>query len=284
MNITRRSLILAAASMPFAASAQTIQVTGAGATFPAPLYHRWAQDAERKIGVKVNYQSIGSGAGINQIRSRTVTFGATDAPLTDPGDLYQFPTIEGEVVAIFNIPGIRSINLTMEVVNRIYKGELTRWNAPAIVALNPGVRIPAMPIAPVYRGDGSGTTFIWTNAMKRAGNWDDAGTSIRWPVGMGARGNEGVTNMVARTPGAIGYAEVAFARINNLPYATLDSSVVGRTYILLPKQPRDRAAHNKAVEFFEYAFTEGLAVASNMYYKPLPSSEYASIISELKSL
>lgn len=284
MNITRRSLILAASCMPFAAMAQTTQVTGAGATFPAPLYHRWAQDAERKIGVKVNYQSIGSGAGINQIRSRTVTFGATDAPLTDPGDLYQFPTVEGEVVAIFNIPGIRSINLTMTIINKIYKGEVTRWNDSSIASINPGVRFPSLVIAPVYRADGSGTTHIWTNAMKRAGNWDDAGTSIRWPTGLGARGNEGVTNTVSRIPGSIGYAEIAFAKINNVPYATLESSVIGRTYILLPKQPRDRAAHNKAVEFFEYAFTDGLEVASRLFYKPLPSSEYATIISELKSL
>ena len=284
MNITKRSLMLAAASMPFVAAAQTIQITGAGATFPAPLYHRWAQDAEAKIGVKVNYQSIGSGAGINQIRSRTVTFGATDAPLDDPGDLYQFPTIEGEVVAIFNVPGIRNINLTMPIINMIYKGEVTKWNDRIIASINPGIRLPSLAIAPVYRADGSGTTHIWSNAMKRAGNWDDAGTSIRWPTGFGARGNEGVTNTVARTPGAIGYAEIAFARMNSVAYATLESSVVGRTYILLPKQPRDRAAHNKAVEFFEYALTDGLAVASSLFYKPLPSSEYASIISQLKSI
>lgn len=284
MSITRRSLILASSTIPFAAAAQAVQVTGAGATFPAPLYHRWAQDATARIGTRVNYQSIGSGGGVNQIRSRTVTFGATDAPLDDPGDLFQFPTVEGEVVAIFNVPGIRSINLTMSVINRMYRGEITRWNDAAITALNPNVRLPSVPVSVTYRADGSGTTYIWTNAMKRAGNWEDASTSIRWPVGVGARGNEGVTNMVTRIPGSIGYAEIAFAKINNVPYATLDVEVIGKTYILLPRQPRDRAAHDKAVEFFEYSFTNGLETATRLFYKPLPSTQYASIIAELKSI
>lgn len=271
-------------AIPNLSQAQGVQVVGAGASFPAPLYQRWATDATPIIGTRINYQSIGSGAGVNQIRARTVTFGATDAPLEDPGDLYQFPTVQGEVVAAVNIPGVRAINLTMDLINKIYKGEIKRWGEPAIVALNQGVRLPNLPITPVYRADGSGTTFIWTRAMVAAGGWSDSGTSINWPVGQGARGNEGVASIVSRTLGAIGYIELVFAKVNNISYAKLDVDVKGRTFILMPREPRDRATHDKAVEFFEYCFTRGQDVARRMFYEPLADNEYASIIADLKKI
>lgn len=283
--LDRRSILFSAILfLPTVSRAQQVQVTGAGATFPAPLYHRWAADAESAIGTRVNYQSIGSGGGINQVRARTVTFGATDAPLSDPGDLFQFPTVEGEVVAAFNLPGIASLNLTMELVNSIYAGRITRWNDLAIQALNPTVRLPNVPLSPVYRADGSGTTFIWTTAMRAAGNWDSVGTSIAWPTGQGARGNEGVTNIVRRSPGSIGYIEKTYAVVNRVPYATLDVQVRGKTYILLPREPRDRAAHSKAVEFFDYCLTRGLETARRMHYEPLSDAEYGAILQELKSI
>lgn len=284
--ITRRALLQIPAMLvvPSLSLAQGVQVVGAGASFPAPLYQRWATDASAVIGTRINYQSIGSGAGINQIRARTVTFGATDAPLEDPGDLYQFPTVQGEVVAAVNVPGVRTLNLTMEVVNKIYKGEIRRWAEPAIASLNPGVRLPNVPITPVYRADGSGTTFIWTRAMSAAGGWSDSGTSINWPTGQGARGNEGVASIVSRTIGAIGYIELVFAKVNNIVYAKLDVEVKGRTFILMSREPRDRAAHAKAVEFFEYCFTRGQDVARRMFYEPLTDDEYAGIIAELRKI
>lgn len=265
-------------------ASQLAPLTGAGATFPSPLYQRWAQDYRTQTGNQVNYQSIGSGAGINQIRARTVNFGATDAPLVDTGNMFQFPTVEGQVVLAFNIPGVRQIKLTMSIVAKIYRGEITRWNHPIIVSNNPGLRIPNLPISVFYRADGSGTTFVWTNALKEAGVWDSAGTSISWPTGSGARGNEGVTNSIQRVPGAVGYIEYAFAKINNLTVAELDREVKARTFVLVHRTGVDPATQESLYKFFEWCFNQGLEVVSRLYYKPLPASEYISILKELRSI
>jgi len=262
--MNRRSLLVATAALiSTPALSQQITVTGAGATFPAPLYHRWAAEAQRTIGVQVNYQSIGSGAGINQIRARTVVFGATDAPLQDPGDLYQFPTRE---------------------IISIYLGNITMWNDPAIVALNPGKSIPRLPIVPVYRADGSGTTFIWTKGMKEepGSQWTDVGTSVRWPTGQGARGNEGVAATVQRTRGAIGYVEYAYSKINNIPI--INQYVAGKTYILLPREPKDKSAHNEAIRFFTWCLKEGRGTAETMHYHTLTMEETNKIINDLSSM
>lgn len=285
--MNRRDLLLGIpAGMMFVmtAGAQTTTITGAGATFPAPLYHKWAQEAQKAIGVQVNYQSIGSGAGINQIRARTVVFGATDAPLQDPGDLYQFPTVEGRVVPIFNLPGITDLNLTMREIINIYLGNITMWNDPAIVALNPGKSIPRLPIVPVYRADGSGTTFIWTKGMKEepGSQWTDVGTSVRWPTGQGARGNEGVAATVQRTRGAIGYVEYAYSKINNIPI--INQYVAGKTYILLPREPKDKNAHNEAIRFFTWCLKEGRGTAETMHYHTLTMEETNKIINDLSSM
>ena len=286
--MNRRDLLLCIpAGMMFVmtAKAQGVAVTGAGATFPAPLYYKWAELAEKEIGVKINYQSIGSGAGINQIKARTVDFGATDSPLEEPGDLYQFPIVEGRVVPIFNVPGVDTLNLTMPIIVKIYQGQITSWNDPAITAINPGKNIPRIPIVPIYRADGSGTTFIWTKGMRESNSgWTDVGTSVRWPTGQGARGNEGVAATVQRVRGAIGYVEFIYAKNNNIPFGVGFDHPVGKTYILLPKEPKNRATHDAAVKFFEWCMTKGLNTAREMHYYTLPHEDYDKIIRDLKSL
>lgn len=210
---------------------QQATLTGAGATFPAPLYHQWAADAQRHVGFQINYQSVGSGAGVNQIINRTVHFGASDAPLTPErlaqNNLLQIPTVTGSLVLAYNVPGVApgTLRLTPEVLVAIYRGEIQMWNHARLVEINPGVNLPRLPIVPLYRADGSGTTWIFTQYLSRVSEaWRDsvgAGTSVRWPAGQGARGNEGVSANVARTRGAIGYVESSFAVINNLHVAQL---------------------------------------------------------------
>jgi phosphate transport system substrate-binding protein len=230
--VNRRSLLAltaGAATTPFLARgayAQAATITGAGATFPRPLYDRWAAAAREGVGISLNYQSIGSGGGINQIAARTVDFGATDAPLTvaqmTERSLFQFPTVMGSVVLTVNLPGVanHALRLTPEVITEIFFGRLNRWNDPRIVELNRDLRIPPIPVSVGYRADGSGTTWAWTNYLSRISEeWRTGpgfGTSVRWPAGNGARGNEGVSNIVRNTPGAIGYVENAYAVVNRL--------------------------------------------------------------------
>ncbi|MGG5817884.1 phosphate ABC transporter substrate-binding protein PstS [Falsiroseomonas sp. HW251] len=229
--MNRRTLLLGSSAALGAmglrpALAQAATVTGAGATFPRPVYERWGQAAREPLGVTLNYQSIGSGGGINQITNRTVDFGATDAPLPEAQlterRLMQFPTVMGSVVPIVNIPGVadNALRLTPEVLVEIYLGTITRWSDAKIAELNPGLRIPNLPVSPVYRADSSGTTFVFTSYLARLSPaWKDgpgAGTSVQWPKGQGQRGNEGVSNAVRNTPGAIGYTENAYATVNRL--------------------------------------------------------------------
>lgn len=226
----RRSFLLgasAALTLPaFGAHAQGAQITGAGATFPNPVYQKWAEAARGPTGIQVNYQSVGSGAGINQIRNRTVDFGATDAPLNaqqlTEGNLLQFPTVMGSLVAIVNIPGITDdqLRLTGPILADIYLGKITRWNDPRITQINPGLALPNLAIAPAYRADGSGTTFVWVSYLAAVSpEWKEkvgVGTSVRFPAGTGARGNEGVAGTVRNVRGAIGYVENAYAITNKL--------------------------------------------------------------------
>jgi phosphate transport system substrate-binding protein len=232
--VNRRTLLLGTGAAAFAptilgtrpAWAQQATITGAGATFPRPLYERWAQAAREAIGIQLNYQSIGSGGGINQITARTVDFGASDAPLTTEQlterSLLQFPTVMGSVVLSANLPGVadNALRLTPEVIGDIFLGKITRWNDPRIVELNREIRIPNMPLGVAYRADGSGTTWVWTTYLSRiSSEWRErvgAGTAVRWPVGNGARGNEGVSNIIRNTPGAIGYIENAYAVVNRM--------------------------------------------------------------------
>ena len=192
-------------------------ITGAGATFPYPIYSKWAEAYRAKTGVGLNYQSIGSGGGIKQILARTVDFGASDAPLEpaqlEKDGLVQFPMVMGGVVPVVNIEGIKpgALRLSGAMLADIYLGKISKWNAPAIAALNPGVKLPDQDITVVARSDGSGTTFIFTNYLsKLSAEWKDkAGnnTSVKWPAGVSGKGNEGVAAYVQRLPGSIGYVE-----------------------------------------------------------------------------
>src|SRR5215472_16485602 len=229
-----KSLIGAVAGLTlaaFASQAQAVDISGAGATFPYPIYAKWAAAYKGVSGVGLNYQSIGSGGGIAQIKAKTVTFGATDAPLK-PADLQkfglaQFPTVIGGVVPVVNISGVSPGQLVLDgqTVADIYMGKVTRWNDPEIKKLNPSVNLPGQAIAVVHRSDGSGTSFIYTTFLSRmSDDWKKnvgAGTSVDWPVGIGAKGNEGVAGNVAQTAGSIGFVEYAYAKQNNLAYTKM---------------------------------------------------------------
>jgi phosphate transport system substrate-binding protein len=219
--------LLAVMVVPAAAA----EITGAGSTFVYPVLAKWADAYKKETGIGLNYQSIGSGGGIKQITNKTVTFGASDMPLT-PEDvaknhLVQFPIINGAVVPILNLPGIKPGELTLDgpTIAKIFLGDIIKWNDPAIAKLNPGVKLPTTAIAVVHRSDGSGTTFIWTNYLSKVSpDWKQKvgdNTAVEWPVGIGAKGSEGVSNNVAQTVGSLGYVEYAYAKQNNLTYAKM---------------------------------------------------------------
>jgi len=226
---------VAAAGMFSAAYAQEVkEITGAGASFPAPLYSKWAADYYKATGVKVNYQSVGSGAGLKQIDAKTVAFGASDMPLKEDElekkGLVQFPTVIGGVVPVVNIKGIEpgKLKLNGQVLGDIYLGKITKWNDPAIVALNPGVGLPDAAISPVRRADGSGTTFVFTNYLSKVNaEWKSKvgeGTAVNWPVGAGGKGNEGVAAFVGRLPNSIGYVEYAYVKQNKMAYVQMQNA------------------------------------------------------------
>jgi phosphate transport system substrate-binding protein len=230
MNIlTRLTLIGAAACATCAASAADI--SGAGATFPYPIYAKWADAYKTATGVGLNYQSIGSGGGIKQIKAKTVTFGASDMPLKpedlNSAGLLQFPMIIGGVVPVVNIKGVTPGALLLDgaTIASIFLGDITQWNDPAIKKLNPKLALPATAIAPVYRSDGSGTNFLFSDYLSKSSpkfkSIIGANTSVQWPTGIGQKGNEGVANMTIQTDGAIGYVEYAFAKQNKMAYTLL---------------------------------------------------------------
>lgn len=215
----------------FTGSAEAQQITGAGATFPAPVYTKWGAAAKPAIGIQLNYQAIGSGGGQNQILNRTVDFGASDAPMApdklQSGTLLQFPTVMGAVVPIVNVPGVQlnALKLTGPVLADIFLGNIVKWNDPKIAALNPGVSLPNLAVAPVHRADGSGTTFVFASYLSAVSpEWKDkvgADTSVSWPAGAGAKGNDGVAATVRNTRGGVGYVENAYATQNRLVTAQL---------------------------------------------------------------
>ncbi|WP_372524783.1 phosphate ABC transporter substrate-binding protein PstS [Piscinibacter sp.] len=222
---------IAAIGLASAVGAHAQDVTGAGATFPAPLYAKWADAYNKVTGARINYQSVGSGAGLKQIRSKTVDFGASDMPLKDDelakDGLVQFPTVIGGVVPVVNIPGIKAgqIKLTGQVLGDIYLGKITKWNDAALTALNPGVALPDAAISVVRRADGSGTSFIFTNYLSKVNaEWQakvGEGTAVNWPTGAGGKGNEGVAAFVTRLPNSIGYVEYAYVKQNKMIYTQL---------------------------------------------------------------
>ncbi|HEY6774009.1 MAG TPA: phosphate ABC transporter substrate-binding protein PstS [Oxalicibacterium sp.] len=231
LNLFVKSAVIAAGAALTITSAMAADITGAGATFPYPIYSKWAESYKAATGTGLNYQSIGSGGGIKQIKAKTVDFGASDMPLK-PADLeeaglVQFPAIMGGVVPIVNLEGVApgQMKMTPEVLANIYLGKITKWNDGKISAINPGVKLPDSDITVVHRSDGSGTSFLWTNFLSQTNadfkNEVGAGTAVKWPVGVGGKGNEGVAANVQRIKGSIGYVEYAYAHKNKLSHTQL---------------------------------------------------------------
>src|SRR5271170_3372002 len=239
----RRTILLISAVLTLGAivwAQNPLLINGAGATFPNPIYSKWFDTYHQKNGnVQFNYQPVGSGAGIKQMTDGTVDFGATDGPMNDEqikvyeskrgSTILHFPTVLGAVVPTYNIPGVTgALNFTPEALAGIYLGKITKWNDPAIAGPNPGAKLPAQDIVVVHRSDGSGTTYIWTDYLSKVNDeWKgkvNKSTSVNWPVGLGGKGNEGVTGLVKQTPNAIGYVELIYAAQNNVTYGAVKNS------------------------------------------------------------
>ena len=302
------------------------EITGAGASFPAPIYSKWASEYNKATGVKVNYQSIGSGGGIKQIDSKTVDFGASDMPQTDEvlkskGQM-QFPTVMGGVVPVINVKGIEpgAMKLTGQLLGDIYLGKITRWNDPAIKALNPSLSLPDAAIAPVNRADGSGTTFIFTNYLSKVNpEWKakvGEGTAVKWLVGAGGKGNEGVASFVGRLPNSLGYVEYSYVKQNKLNYAVVQNAagnfvkpeddtfkaaaagadwnksfyqiltnqagkdawpISGATFILMHLKQDKPANATETLKFFNWAYANGTKSAADLDYVPMPPAVVTAI-------
>ncbi len=327
------ALTLALAAAAGVALAEgSLLVNGAGATFPFPLYSKWFSDYNKlHPELKFNYQSIGSGGGIKQITEKTVDFGASDAPMTDeelskaPG-LVHVPTVLGAVVVTYNAP-VEGLRLTKESLAGIFLGKITKWNDPALAKDNAGTKLPDAAVTVVHRSDGSGTTSIFTDYLAKVSpEWKQrvgAGKSVKWPTGLGAKGNEGVTGLVKSTPGSIGYVELAYANQNKLAMATLQNRdgswvkpslestseaaagvtlpddyrvsitdapgknaypIASFTYLLVYKDQPDAAKGDALVKFLWWAVHEGQAVAAPLDYAPLPKAVVAKVEKTLHAL
>jgi len=235
--VWKTTLTLAcAAALVAGAAAQTMRINGAGATFPYPIYSKWfAEYNKLHADVQINYQSIGSGGGIQQVTKQTVFFGATDGPMTPeqlqaaPGKILHFPTVLGAVVPVYNLPGVTAdLKFSGPVLADIFLGKITKWNDPAIAALNAGVALPATDITVAHRADGSGTTYIWVDYLAKVSpEWKTkvgVATSVNWPTGVGGRGNEGVAGLVRQTPGALGYVELIYALQTKIAYGAVQNA------------------------------------------------------------
>lgn len=306
-------------------SALAADITGAGATFPFPMYAKWAEAYKKETGIGLNYQSIGSSGGIRQIRAKTVAFGATDAPVPgtdlDRDGMVQFPAIIGGTVPVVNLDGVKpgELRVTGPVLAEIYLGKITKWNDPKLAALNPGKALPDQNITVVHRADGSGTTFNFTDYLAAVSkDWADSvgkGAAVKWPAAssVGGKGNEGVAANVMRVKGAVGYVEYAYVKKNNMNFLQLQNadgkyvspddksfasaaasadwfSVPGMgismvnakggdswpistaSFILMYKEPADRAQSAEVLKFFDWAFKNGKAMAAELDYVPLPDS------------
>ncbi len=321
-NCSKALKACVAAFVLAAGSANSAEITGAGASFPAPVYAKWAEAYQKATGNKMNYQSIGSGGGIKQITAKTVDFGASDMPLKpedlEKGGMLQFPTVIGGVVPVVNVPGVKpgDLRLTGPVLADIYLGKVTKWDDKAIAGLNPAVKLPNQDIAVVRRADGSGTTFIFTNYLSKvSADWKQKvgeGTAVQWPLGLGGKGNEGVSAFVQRVPGAIGYVEYAYAKQNKLAHTNLQNAdgqfvapddetfkaaaagaswsksafyeiltnqpgraswpITGATFILMHKVQDKPAQGAEVMRFFEWSFRHGDKLAEDLDYVPLPDS------------
>ncbi|MFN7952960.1 MAG: phosphate ABC transporter substrate-binding protein PstS [bacterium] len=330
-KITLAALALAAGVASSAGAA--LLITGAGATFPYPIYSKWFSEYNKlKPELQFNYQSIGSGGGIQQITNKTVDFGASDAPMSDaeldkaPAALQHIPTVLGSVVVTYNGP-MTSLKLSPEALAGIFLGKVAKWNDPAIAADNAGVALPDAPIAVVRRSDGSGTTAVFTDYLAKVSDeWKakvGAGKSVSWPVGLGAKGNEGVTGLVKQTPGAIGYVELAYANQNKLPKVAIKNAsgkfiepsieatsaaaagvdmpadyrvsitnsaaadaypIASFTYLLVYKNQENAEKGTALVNFLWWAIHDGQKMAAALDYAPLPAAVVSKVEATLKTL
>lgn len=311
-------------------AASATQITGAGSTFVYPVLSAWAADYKNQGGAAINYQSIGSGGGISQVKAGTVEFGATDQPLASDdlakSNLAQFPVIVGGIVPVVNIAGLDSgkLKLTGPLLADIYAGKIKNWNDPQIVKINPGLNLPNAAIATIHRSDGSGTTFNFTHYLSQVSpTWKSGageGKSVNWPGGVGGKGNEGVAAYVKQLPNSLGYVEYAYVMQNHMTYALIQNAsgnfvapsadafaaaastadwahakdfnlvmtnapgaqaypIAASTFILLPKQPKDKASSDAAIAFFKYALEKGQDQAKKLDYVPLP----ANLVQQIES-
>jgi phosphate transport system substrate-binding protein len=320
-----KSLVAAVGLTAIAATTWAADITGAGATFPFPIYAKWAEGYKAATGTGMNYQSIGSSGGIRQIRAKTVTFGATDAPVSgadlDKDAMVQFPAIIGGTVPVINLDGFKpgELRVTGPVMAEMFLGKISKWNDPKLAALNPGKNLPNELITVVHRADGSGTTFNWTDYLsvvsKEFADTVGKGAAVKWPAptSVGGKGNEGVAANVNRIKGSIGYVEYAYVKKNNMNFMQVQNangkyvspddltfaaaaagadwfSVPGMgvsmvnakgdtswpistaSFILMYKNPADKAASNEALKFFDWSFKNGKKMAADLDYVPLPDS------------
>jgi phosphate transport system substrate-binding protein len=320
-------------AMQTGANAQML-INGAGATFPYPIYSKWFDEyAKVDPSVRFNYQSIGSGGGQKQITAQTVDFGASDGPMSDenlakaPGKLLHIPTVAGADVITYNLPDNPKLKLDSDTIVNIYMGNITKWNDPKIAALNPDVKLPNLPIIVVHRSDGSGTTYIFVDYLSSISpEWADKvgkGTSVKWPVGLGGKGNEGVAGQVKQLSGAIGYVELIYAKQNKMPYADVKNSsgnfitptiesvtaalatakipddfrfsmvnppgeqaypIAGTTWLLVYERQPNAEKGEKLVEFLNWAASKGEAMAASLDYAPLPENVQQRVQERIKTI
>ena len=311
-------------------------LNGAGATFPYPIYSKWFSEYHKlHSDVQINYQPIGSGGGIRQVTAGTVDFGASDMPMTDKQlqdaktKILNLPTVLGAVVPAYNVPGVTAeVKFTPEVLAGIFLGRISKWNDKAITAANPGVNFPDKDIIVVHRSDGSGTSFIWTDYLSKVSpDWKSqvgSDTSVKWPMGMGGKGNEGVSGMIRQLPGSIGYIELIYALQNNIPYGSVRNSsgafvkaslasvtaaaasapkmpadfrvsitnspgkdaypISSFTWLLIPAQSKNPANGKILADFLSWMLTEGQSMTSSLSYAPLPENVVAKVKETIKQV
>ncbi len=333
--ITKRFLAAGLTGLIAVTGAQAqLLINGAGATFPYPIYSKWFNEYTKvDPSVRFNYQSIGSGGGQKQIMAETVDFGASDGPMSDenlakaPRKLLHIPTVAGADVISYNLPGSPTLKLDGPTVAAIFLGKIRKWSDPAITGQNHGVSLPDQDILVVHRSDGSGTTYIFTDYLSSvSGEWKEKvgkGTSVNWPVGLGGKGNEGVSGQVKQSPGSIGYIELAYAKQNKLPYAEMKNSsgnyvaasiesvtaalataqipddfrfsmvnppgadaypIAGTTWLLVYQEQKDAAKGRKLVEFLKWAYHEGEKMAAALDYAPLPENVQARVLKRIDEI
>jgi phosphate transport system substrate-binding protein len=307
-------------------------INGAGATFPFPIYSKWMDEyAKVDPSVRFNYQSIGSGGGQKQILAETVDFGASDGPMSDenlakaPGKILHIPTVAGAVVVTYNLPGNPKLRLDGPTIADIFLGKITKWSDPGLASLNPGVKFPDTDMVIVHRSDGSGTSYIFTDYLSNVSKqWETRvgrNVSVKWPTGLGAKGNEGVAGQVKQLPGTIGYVELAYAHQNKLPFADVKNAagnfvaasvesvtdamntakipddfrfslvnppganaypIAGATWLLVYEQQKDAAKGEKIVQFLEWVMHHGEGMATSLDYAPLPNSLQQRVLARIK--